>query len=383
MLALGLTHKSWSAMANELSDIRFIKKVCDAEPLFPDRTIRKLEAYTIPPLEDLKKIAGPAPVILTTWLQAMIASAKGKKTESTTESEREESKKHPAPKEHSKKTSDSPHSTPDTQPLVRAAEELSNLKNSDFREFRSIGKDKPPAVVAPLAAMQAALGMKDTSLESALKMIINPSTFVKTLVEAANDPEKHLHLEKSEFLILQKHIHSTAMNQEYTEKSLPALPAISKWAKAAYHYNMAFHKEKHRADKSHTNGQETPKGDAKAESSVERNDEEAADEQVAEQEQPVADEKQEEQAEVAPPEEAAKEDVPEAQPEVKPEDDQKPEPETEQAETAEEQPAEEEKPEAQAEEGQEKADAAQEEHVDPKSEQSKQWGDNETFEDEY
>eukprot|EP01064_Diplonema_japonicum_P001369 TRINITY_DN10877_c0_g1_i1.p1 TRINITY_DN10877_c0_g1~~TRINITY_DN10877_c0_g1_i1.p1 ORF type:complete len:599 (+),score=168.67 TRINITY_DN10877_c0_g1_i1:40-1836(+) len=394
MLALGLTHKSWDATASELSDIQFLKKLCNAEPNFPDRSLRRLETYMFPTPEELKKVAGPASVIMMAWLQAMIASAKSKEKEAKEkESTNEKESIHKASKETSFSRSKSSITsiTPDTQALDAAADELSSLKNSDFREFRTVGKDKPPALVVPLAAMQAALGRKDTSIEAALKMIINPSTFVKLLIDAARDPKRYLKLDKSEFLILQKFINNAGMNQEL-KSSLVALPPIVNWVKAAYAYAQAFHKEKLKVSSDDPAKKGTEHHDPKKITGDGASPKSKPSSPLPERAEQVAELESEIKAEVK---EEAKEETTSKEHNEVPQEEEVVEEKTEEPEVEEKkeqeiaEPTLEEQPEKAAAEEEpaepKQAEEAKEEETQAECEnpEAKQWGNNESFDDEY
>eukprot|EP01060_Flectonema_neradi_P033862 TRINITY_DN5792_c0_g1_i1.p1 TRINITY_DN5792_c0_g1~~TRINITY_DN5792_c0_g1_i1.p1 ORF type:complete len:573 (+),score=145.08 TRINITY_DN5792_c0_g1_i1:43-1761(+) len=234
MLTCGASNKSWEAAMRELGDMRFLNKLCNIEPQFSDRVIRKLENCVYAGEEVMKKVAGVAGVNLLTWLKALTAACKVA----------------PVAEEKPERHATHEESQEEMEKLKQAAAALSEAKNSDFRDFRtytSTNHTSVPGIALPMAGMQAALGKRDTSMESGLRMTLNPSTLKSLLIDAATDPAKHLTLDRSEFIAFQKIITHMDKNTTPLEKEPAALAAIVQWVKAAYQYSSIKHKSKDEA----------------------------------------------------------------------------------------------------------------------------------------
>ncbi|KAJ9456861.1 hypothetical protein DIPPA_12000 [Diplonema papillatum] len=266
LLALGSSSKSWETACHELGDMKFMRRVAKIEPALNDRNQRKIEQFLSElPAEDaeeIKKVGGHAAVALHGWLGPLCAAMKTRSdgesvpNSATHESPRvvvkrsstaTRSAEHKPPRALGGSTTPT-RSPPDysnsTEPLAEAVEELKNLKNSDFRELRTLASKEPAKeVMTPLCAMAAAFGKKDPSTDVALRMMLNPAAFTKQLIDAALDPQKQLALGRSEFIAFQRLVNNPALMQP-TKETIPALRAITQWVKAVYAFVSKLHKPK-------------------------------------------------------------------------------------------------------------------------------------------
>ena len=118
--------------------------------------------------------------------------------------------------------------------------EVQKVKTSDFRDLRSLISSSPSAAKA-LAAVQAALGMKDTSPEAAQRLILNPKAFNQTLTAATQNPKDELALSRAEYLALGRSLKDPLLSAASLDKEKNhAVATVLQWARCVHAYAHKF-----------------------------------------------------------------------------------------------------------------------------------------------